>query len=73
MSDGSGEWFDLVSVSNDGGASFATVRPNGAWTDRVVHKNADSGGRDSPMDLVSPNEAQIGPLGRGRLAGQVYK
>ena len=73
MSDGSGKWFDLVSMSNDGGASFATVRPNRAWTDRVVHKNADSDRRDSPMDLASPNEAQIGPLGCGQLAGRVYK
>jgi hypothetical protein len=39
MSDGSGEWFDVVSVSNDGGASFATgwVRPNGARTGRAGH------------------------------------
>jgi hypothetical protein len=39
MSDGSSEWFDVVSVSNDGGASFATgwVRPSGARTGRAGH------------------------------------
>ena len=65
MSDGSGEWFDLVSVSNDGGANFTTVRLNEVRTDHMVHKNVDSSGKDSPTDLASPNEAWIGLLGHG--------
>ena len=42
------------------------VCPNGATRGRVVDKNVDGGGgRDSPTDFASPNEAQIGPLGHG--------
>jgi hypothetical protein len=39
MSDGSGEWFDGVSVSNDGDASLPMgwVHPNGARTGRSGH------------------------------------
>jgi hypothetical protein len=47
------------------GSPMDWVHLNGATRGRVADKNVDGGRRGSPMDFASPNEAWIGPLGRG--------
>jgi hypothetical protein len=58
---------------DDEGFPMDWVCLNGATRGRVVDKNVDGNGRGSPTDFASLNEARIDPLGRGRLAGRVYK
>ena len=55
------------------GCSMGLMCSSGEMRDRVVDKDVGGGGRGFPTDSLSPNEEQIGPLGRVESAGRVYR